>query len=208
MIRNIIYFIGSVTLFSVSMILYGMLQNTGEIPLEKILIEKNLDLTSDMNLVVDKKAHRLMIYNDTVFVKSYKASLGRSQKDIKSSVEDYVTPIGEYYICSVEKSEDYYRFFKLNFPNKLDAAEAYKNKDISKFEYDKIIESYNAGRCPTNKTRLGANIGIQGIGAYNFIFKNLPFIFNWTNGSISISNEGIDEIFPYVKIGTKVKIVH
>lgn len=190
------------------MIFYGILQNSGEIPLEEILIEKKLDLTSNMNLVVDKKNHSLLIYADTTFVKSYKVSLGKSPKDIKSSAEDYVTPIGEYYICSIEKSEDYYKFLKLNFPNKLDAAEAYKNKDISKFEYDKIIESYKTSRCPTNKTKLGANIGIQGIGTYNFIFKNLPFIFNWTNGSISISDESIDEIFPYVKIGTKVKIIH
>lgn len=190
------------------MILYGMLQNSGKIPLEKILIDKKLDLTSDMNLVVDKKTQHLIIYADTTFVKSYKVSLGRSPKDIKSSAEDYVTPTGEYYICSIEKSEDYYKFFKLNFPNKLDAAEAYKNKDISKLEYDKIIESYKISSCPTNKTKLGANIGIQGIGTYNFIFKNLPFIFNWTNGSISISDESIDEIFPYVKIGTKVKIIH
>ena len=32
--------------------------------------------------------------------------------------------------------------------------------------------------------------------------------FNWTNGSISISNENIDEIFPYIKLGTKVKITN
>jgi len=190
------------------MILYGMLKNSNDVPLEKILAEKKLDLTSSMNLVVDKKAQHLIVYADTTFVKFYKVSLGRNQRDIKSSVDDYITPIGEYHICSIEESEDYYKFFRLNFPNKLDAAEAYKNEDISKSEYDRIIESIATNHCPTGNTRLGANIGIQGIGAYNFIFKNLPFIFNWTNGSISISNESIDEIYPYVKIGTKVKIIH
>ncbi len=184
-----------------------MLQNSNQIPLEKILAEKKLDLAKNINLVVDKKVQHLIVYADTTFVKFYKVSFGRSQRDIKSSVDDYVTPVGEYYICSIAKSENYYKFFKLNFPNKLDAAEAYKNGDISKSEYDRIIKSIEAGSCPTGNTKLGANIGIQGIGAYNFIFKNLPFIFNWTNGSIAISNESIDEISPYVKIGTKVKII-
>ena len=36
--------------------------------------------------------------------------------------------------------------------------------------------------------------------------KNLPFVYNWTNGSISVSNEAIDEIFSVVQKGTKVVI--
>jgi hypothetical protein len=60
--------------------------------------------------------------------------------------------------------------------------------------------------CPEPDTDLGGNIGIQGIGEYNAIFKNLPFVFNWTDGSIAVSNEDIDEIYSVVKRGTKVVI--
>jgi len=35
----------------------------------------------------------------------------------------------------------------------------------------------------------------------------LPFPFNWTNGSIAITNEDIDEISKFIKIGSPVKIV-
>ncbi|MEN8192365.1 MAG: L,D-transpeptidase [Bacteroidota bacterium] len=208
MIRNILYFLGSVILFFVSMLLYGMLQNIGEIPLEKIISEKNVNLDSNINLQIDKKKQKLMLYSDTTFIKSYKIACGRSQSNIKRSSEDYVTPTGEYFVCSIGKSENYYKLFKLSFPNKEDASEALKEGDISKEEYGKIMNSFNSDSCSYYNTQLGANIGIHGIGVYNFIFKNLPFVFNWTNGSISISNESIDEIFPYVKIGTKVIITN
>ena len=53
---------------------------------------------------------------------------------------------------------------------------------------------------------LGGEIGIHGIGRLNYIFKNLPFVYNWTNGSIAMSDEDIDELYSVVKLGTKVVI--
>jgi len=53
---------------------------------------------------------------------------------------------------------------------------------------------------------LGGDIGIHGIGRLNFFFKNLPFVFNWTDGSIALSNENIDELISVVKVGTKIVI--
>lgn len=185
-----------------------MLQNGGNIPLDNILDEKGINISSNMNIVIDKKGQKLLVYMDTTFIKSYKIACGRSESNIKTSDDDYVTPIGEYSICSIGMSENYYRIFKLNFPNKRDAAEALKNGNISKMEFDRILKSYLSSDCPDSSSNLGANIGIHGIGTYNFIFKNLPFTFNWTNGSISISNESIDEIFPYIKLGAKVKIIN
>ncbi len=58
-------------------------------------------------------------------------------------------------------------------------------------------------KCPYENTILGGEIGIQGIGEYNLIFKNLPFVFNWTNGSAAISNESIDELLSVVDIRNK-----
>ena len=71
----------------------------------------------------------------------------------------------------------------------------------------RIIDAVNKKECSPAETSLSANIGIHGMGKYNFIFKNLPFIFNWTNGSIAVSDESIDELYPLVKIGTKVTIM-
>ena len=50
------------------------------------------------------------------------------------------------------------------------------------------------------------SIGLHGTGKLNFIFKNLPFAYNWTSGSVAISNEGIRELAAIIKKGTKVVI--
>ena len=55
-------------------------------------------------------------------------------------------------------------------------------------------------------TYLGGNVGIQGIGRLNFLFKYLPFNYNWTDGSVAISNENMDELYSVVKKGTRVVI--
>ena len=103
MIRTIIYFLGSALLFFVSMILYGIILNVAEIPLEKILTEKSIDLSTNLNLTVHKNEQRLLVYTDTTFIKSYKIVFGRSPSSIKRSADDYVTPIGEYSVCSIPK---------------------------------------------------------------------------------------------------------
>ena len=92
----------------------------------------------------------------------------------------------------------------LNYPTKKDAAEALKNGVISKEEFNTL--NLAKSDCPPSNTRLGADIGIHGIGEYDFIFKNLPFAFNWTNGSIAMSNENIDELFSVVTLNTHVDI--
>ena len=75
-------------------------------------------------------------------------------------------------------------------------------------EFNAIILSAKKNECPPKETKLGSDIGIHGIGTYNIIFKNLPFAFNWTNGSIAVSNENADELYSVVKIGTPVKITY
>ena len=89
-----------------------------------------------------------------------------------------------------------------------DAGEALKRGYINESEFDEIAAAYKNNDCPPGKTKLGADIGIHGIGEYDFIFRNLPFTFNWTDGSVAVSNKNIDELCSVVKIGTPVKITY
>jgi hypothetical protein len=100
----------------------------------------------------------------------------------------------------------YHKFLRLNYPNLNDATEALRKGIISQKEFDKLSFQFYYDDCPDLVTALGGNIGIQGIGEYNSIFKNLPFVYNWTDGSVAVSNESIDEIYSVVKKGTKVVI--
>jgi murein L,D-transpeptidase YafK len=205
-LRNILYISGGIFVFFVGMVIYGIILNSGEINLAEAMQSKGLSKLENVHLVVNKNKYRVELYSNTLLIKSYKAVFGKNKSEIKTFAEDYVTPLGSYIICSVDTNSVYHKFLKLNYPNLRDAAEALKNGYISNEEYMKLKEGFNNNDCSPYDTKLGANIGIHGIGEYNLIFKNLPFVFNWTNGSIAVSNESIDEIYEVTHIGTKVEI--
>lgn len=188
------------------MVFYGFILNTKEESLEILLREKNIENIKNVYLVVDKANFKLEFYADSILIKKYKISLGRNRSKNKKEKNDQVTPTGVYEICSIIQNCPYYRSFKLNYPNEKDAAEAFKNNYISYKEYVSIVQAAQNGDCPPENTRLGSDLNIHGIGKYDFIFRNLPFVFNWTNGSVAISNKNMDELIKVINIGTKVII--
>lgn len=204
MLRNLVYFSISIILFFGGMIVYGIVLNLREDTLAEAMQEKGLTNLTNINFVVSRNDYEMYLYSDSILVKTYKVVFGQGSGRIKTSKYDNVTPRGTYKICRIDTNSIFHKKFFINYPSLKDAAEALKNKVISLNEYNLIANSNSA--CPPSETRLGADIGIHGIGEYNFIFKNLPFAFNWTNGSIAVSNEDIDEIYPFVKLNTQVVI--
>ena len=206
MLRNIIYIMSSIILFFIGIVTYGIVINLRQVSLSEAMQEKNLTIVTNPSIVIDRRNYALELYSDTIMVKRYNAVFGRNNGSIKLSKNDEVTPVGNYSICRIDTNYIYYKKMYLNYPNKMDAGEALKQKIITKEEFLAITKTNKFNKCPYNKTVLGGEIGIQGIGEYNLIFKNLPFVFNWTNGSAAISNESIDELLSVVKNGTKVTI--
>lgn len=206
MLRNIIYIMSSVILFFIGIVTYGIIINLREVSLTEAMIEKQLMKVTNPSIVIDRRNYSLELYSDTTLVKKYNAVFGRNNASIKLSKNDQVTPIGNYIICRIDTNNTYYKKMYINYPNNLDAGEALKLKTISKEEFLIITNSNKFHKCSYDKTILGGEIGIQGIGKYNLIFNNLPFVFNWTNGSAAISNESIDELLSVIGIGTKVTI--
>ncbi len=194
--------------FFAGMITYGIILNIREVTLKEAMTEKQLTKLNNVYLVVNRKKYRLELYSDSILVKSYKAVFGKNFGTEKRSKDDYITPIGEYKICSIDTMSKFNKFFQINYPNEKDATEAYRNNFISKKDFLTLQKFWSNNDCPTEDTPINAVIGIHGMGRFNFIFKNLPFSFNWTNGSVSISDESIDELYPIIKIGTKVSIVY
>lgn len=205
-LKNIVFFTGGIVVFIIGVIAYGIVVNIREVPLSDILKEKNIDKIEQPWILVDRKLNTLNLYDDTVLLKTYRANFGMNIGTPKSRENDFCTPVGEYRICAKYSVHKYHKFLSLNYPNLSDADDALRKGVISQKDYDKLKFDFYYGDCPVTHTVLGCNIGIQGIGEYNNIFKNLPFAYNWTDGSISISNEGIDELFPIVMKGTKVVI--
>ena len=206
MFRNIVYIIASILIFFIGMIFYGIILNIRETTLQEAMQKKGLTELYNVRIIVDRKNYHLDLYSNETKIKSYKAVFGRNNSNIKIFKGDYATPIGKYRICKKDTNFKYYKNLQLNYPTPKDAAEALQNRLITRKDYMEIKYSYDHIQCPPSNTPLGAEIGIHGIGKYNFIFKNLPFVFNWTDGSIAISNENIDELFSVTQIGTPVEI--
>jgi murein L,D-transpeptidase YafK len=205
-LQKIIFFSGGTIIFIGGVVLYGIIINIREIPLKEAMRLKGFSQLSNTSILIERKNYSLSIYEDTVLIKTCRANFGRNINNPKCREDDNATPVGEYMICSVDTINKYHKFLRLNYPNLIDASEALVKGIISQKQFDKLNFEFYYGDCPDQDTDLGGNIGIHGIGEYNAIFKNLPFVFNWTDGSVAVSNEDIDEIYSVVKRGTKVVI--
>ncbi len=208
MLRNVLYISASIVIFFVGLIVYGIILNLREQSLEEALKEKGISRIENVKLVISRKNYHLELYSNKLLVKSYKAVFGKNNSTIKISKNDLVTPMGDYKICAIDTNSKFHKYLHLNYPNDKDAAEALKQGYINNDEFDAVNLAYKKNECPPDETSLGSNIGIHGIGEYDLIFRNLPFIFNWTDGSIAVSNKSIDELFSVVKVGTPVKITY
>lgn len=205
-LRSVLFFTGGIVLFIAGIVLYGVIINIREISLNEAMRLKGYSKLSNTTILIDRKNYSLFLYEDTVLIKTWRANFGRNINYPKTRDNDLATPVGEYKICTIDTLSKYHKFLRLNYPNLNDDIEALRKGVITQKEFDKLSFEYYYEDCPEINPELGGNIGIQGIGEYNAIFKNLPFVFNWTDGSIAVSNEGIDEIYSVVKKGTKVVI--
>lgn len=205
-LRNVVYFSGGIILFLAGAIVYGIILNLREDSLAESLKEKGYERFENPNIIIERKSFSLLLYEDTVLIKSYRASFGKNFSTSKTRAKDGATPVGEYAICQIDSNSQYHKLLKINYPNVNDASEALRKGLITQKQFDQLkFEFYYEG-CPEANTILGGNLGIHGIGKFDYILKNLPFVYNWTNGSIAVSNEAIDEIFSVAKEGTKVVI--
>jgi murein L,D-transpeptidase YafK len=204
--RNAVIFSGGIILFTAGVLVYGIILNLREIPLSEAMAQKGIKKIKDPIIIINRKTYTLSLYDDTMLVKTYRASFGRNLSSPKMESDDQATPVGDYKICEIDTTSKYHKFFRLNYPNLNDDEEALRKGLVSQELFDKLkFEFYYKG-CIDSTSKLGGNIGIEGIGEYNYIFKNLPFVYNWTDGSIAVSNEAIDELYSVVKKGTEVVI--
>jgi len=205
-VRNVFFMTAGIFIFIFGVIIYGIILNSLEDSLQEKMLEKGFTELKNVNLLIDRKNFSLSIYEDTVLIKSYRISLGRNVSVPKTKKDDEATPVGEYKICDLDTAHKYYKFLNLNYPNLEDAADALRRGVITQSQFDQLKFEFYYEDCPKLETELGGNIGIHGIGRLNYIFKNLPFVYNWTDGSIALKNESIDEILSITGKGTKVVI--
>lgn len=134
--------------------------------------------------IIKHKRELNLIENDKI-IKTYHISLGRQSKGHKREEGDNRTPEGAYFIKRKVANHPYHRALEISYPNPQDREQA-KKRNVAP----------------------GQGICIHGIRSYagylpDFLLK-WHRLYDWTSGSIAVTNIEIDEIFDRVDIGTPV----
>lgn len=133
---------------------------------------------------------------DNIAIGSNGATWNKQQGDEK-------TPLGEFRITEVRRSDRFVIFIAIDYPNLDHAQRALDEQRISMNTYTAVKNAFARGRPPPQETRLGGHIGIHGLGSGDpEVHQN----FNWTNGCIAVTNEQLAELLPWLAPGTRVVI--
>jgi murein L,D-transpeptidase YafK len=132
-----------------------------------------------------------------------KIAIGSRGADWEKIRNDKKTPLGEYRIGWVNEKSRFHRFFGLTYPNRNNAKRAYLSGALDESAFRSILRAEMEEDVPPQNTRLGGQIGIHGVGRANALIHGE---FDWTSGCIAMTDEQIDRLTPWVKMGTQVVI--
>ena len=134
-------------------------------------------------IVVFKSKREMLVYNGDNLLKTYKIALGNSPVGHKHFEGDGKTPEGVYTIDDKNPNSSYHKNLGVSYPNEVD------------IEYAKSHNKSAGGLIKIH----GLKNGLGALG--NFHLRT-----DWTQGCIAVTNEEIDELFEYVKIGSPIEI--
>ncbi len=156
-----------------------------------IKVPFNIDTMNKDSLyvVVDKSKYCVQLCYRKKIIKAYKAVFGPNPKANKCMEGDRCTPEGWFKIANKNPNSKYNKFMLISYPN--DSAIARFNKMKEK------------GLIPKS-ARIGGDIGIHGIwqGGDDLIEMGV----GWTDGCIALKNVDIEDLYKFIKIGTRVYI--
>jgi murein L,D-transpeptidase YafK len=130
-------------------------------------------------------------------------AIGRYGATTDKKRGDHKTPLGHFTIGWITDKTSFHRFFGFRYPNKEYAERAFQDGLLDQKTRNRILQAFAAGRLPPQNTALGGNLGIHGIGKGD---TNIHQLYNWTSGCVALTNEQIDSLTPWIKVGTSVEI--
>lgn len=130
-------------------------------------------------------------------------SIGRNGYARERVQGDGKTPLGVFRVAWKNPNSRFHRFFGLDYPTQDHAEQAFRDKRIDFDTYYDIRKALYFGEVPPQDTALGGYIGIHGVGAGN---PRVHQIANWTEGCVALTDAQIDQLAPWIEIGTLVVI--
>lgn len=130
-------------------------------------------------------------------------AIGRAGASHERRRDDRRTPLGEFRIVKIKEPSSFHRFFIIDYPNEARASLALERGEIDDATFQEIRSAVRAGRLPPQDTPLGGNLGIHGLGRGDL---RIHETFNWTQGCVALTNEQIDQLTQWIRVGTRVVI--
>ena len=159
---------------------------------------------SDIWVHVDTEAATLsVVRGENVVTRFPGISVGRGGVRRERRLGDQRTPLGEFRVVKVKEQSDFHRFFIIDYPDDKRAGLALRRGQIDRATFAAIRSAIRAGRLPPQNTPLGGNLGIHGLGRGD---PRIHERFNWTQGCIALTNEQVDRLARWIRVGTRVVI--
>lgn len=130
-------------------------------------------------------------------------AIGRFGASREKRRGDNTTPLGRFRVTRIERDSGFHRFIRLDYPGAEHAQLAYEEGVISGRELQAIRDAHRRGKSPPQNTALGGNIGIHGLGQGD---AGLHQTMNWTRGCVALTDQQVDSLLPWTRIGTTVEI--
>jgi murein L,D-transpeptidase YafK len=151
--------------------------------------------TQDSTLTVMKGDKQQAVFKNV--------AIGRYGKTYYKKKGDHRTPLGRFTIAWIPRKSQYHRFLGLNYPDLERADRALVDGEITEAQWQAIRRASEAKSRPPQDTPLGGFIGIHGTGAGD---PKIHGQYNWTSGCIALTNDQIDRLANWVRVGTPVEI--
>ena len=154
------------------------------------LISTHPSPKDELYIKIIKSDYTLSIMKGDSILKTYPVVFGGNPVDDKKMQGDGCTPEGWFKLHTKYPHKSWSKFLWIDYPN------ATSRK--------KFATRKQQGEIPST-AQIGGDIGIHGVPkGYDHLIDEK---YNWTLGCISMKNKDVDEIYPYIKKGSRILIL-
>jgi murein L,D-transpeptidase YafK len=169
--------------------LFSCKQSSNSKEVTPTAIKNILPAGTPIQILIDKSEYKLSVFAADTLVKEYDVVFGGNPVDDKEKEGDKRTPEGIFGVRDKYPHRKWSKFIWIDYPN------AASWEKFNKRKADGIIKEGET---------IGGEVGIHGVpdGMNNLIDEKI----NWTLGCISMKNNDVNEIYPYISKKTKITI--
>ena len=161
-------------------------------------------VTTDVWVSIDTEQLSLAVMRGDSPVETFEnIAIGSRGPTLVRKRDDSTTPLGEFTITEIRRSERFKMFMAINYPNLDHTERAFADHRISAREYRALRYELDRGLPPPQGTSLGGQLGIHGVGRGDM---KVHETINWTEGCIALTNEQLLELAKWVVVGTRVVV--